>query len=95
MMELGSPLAYFFTALAAFASAIGLQKWFPDLMKSLLNKKSHNESECEKHIAELTSAVTVILKVVKHQIEEPGLLNAIDEVEDRIKAMSVRYKINS
>lgn len=91
MIEVGSPLAIFLTGAGGVLTTLAAQKWFPDAIKAIIGEKSQKQSKCEKDIAEIVSVVSVLLKVVKPQVKDTGMQNAIDDVENRLSVMQNRY----
>ena len=92
MVEIGNPWIAILGGIAAVATAVGAQKWLPELLSK---KKSKGQSDCEKNIAKLTSALRILLPIVKQSvIENPGMIQAIDEAEAIVQEITIRYKIN-
>lgn len=88
MVEIGSPASLIITAIASLATAFGVQKWLPDLIKS-----NSRDSDCVRNIIRLTSAIKILLTVLKDKVgDDPGMKAAVSEVEEIVKDIKRDYE---
>lgn len=87
MIEIGSPLAAAFGALAALATALGVQKWLPDLIKA-----KTKDDKCRRHIEKLVASMTILLTILEEEAgNSPGVKAGIKEAQDMLGDIKREY----